>query len=491
MASGSGEDVKILIVDDEPYLREIIRQGLEDMNYLVDEAADGRVAIEMIRKYPYDVIITDLRLPGIPGEKILEEALAIYPETIVIVMTGFGNVQTAVNAIRRGAYDYLPKPFQFDEIIMRVKKGLHERQLESENTLLRSELHGKYQFSNLIGRSPAMQEIFGLVAMVAEKTSTVLISGETGTGKELIARAIHYNGPRKDDPFVGVNCGAIPADLLEDELFGHVKGAFTGAFQHRVGRFEQADHGTLFLDEVGDMPVDLQVKLLRVLQEREFQKVGGTASIKVDVRIIAASNSNLLEKVHKGGFREDLYYRLNVIPIHVRPLRQRREDIPLMLAHFMKRYCTEQRLPLKRVSHGAIKKLVAYDWPGNVRQLENVVEMAVALSGGRELLDVSDFPAVTDSACEENPFSQIEIPEEGLNLKSLVDGLERLLISKSLAMVQGNKQRAASLLGLKRTTLLEKLKRLGLEADLPTARMLSGADEFAEPVGGESEEQEA
>src|SRR5437867_1611838 len=309
---GTGkENVKILVVDDEPYMREIVRQALENASYQVDEAADGIRAIEMIRQYPYDVIITDLRMPGIAGEKILDQALQIFPETIVIIMTGYGNIQTAVSAIRRGAYDFVPKPFQLDEMVIRVDKGLAERRLKFENAQLRSELHSKYQFSNLIGGSPAMNQVYAMIELVSQKTSTVLITGETGTGKELIARALHYNGPRKNSALVSVHCGAIPANLLEDELFGHVKGAFTGAHQHRVGRFEQANHGTLFLDEVGNMPLDLQAKLLRVLQEREFQRVGGTTTVKVDVRIIAATNADLLDRVRKGEFREDFYYRLN------------------------------------------------------------------------------------------------------------------------------------------------------------------------------------
>jgi two-component system, NtrC family, response regulator AtoC len=459
------DDVKILVVDDEDYMREIIRQALETTGFAVDEAATGGVALEMMRRYPYDVIITDLRLPEVAGEKLLQEALTIFPETIVIIMTGYGNIQTAVDAIRQGAYDYLPKPFQLDEMVMRVEKGLHDRRLKSENSLFRSELQDKFQFTNLIGNSPAMQQVYRMVAMVAHKTSTILISGETGTGKEVVARAIHYNGPRKDQPLVSVNCAAIPANLLEDELFGHVKGAFTGAHQHRVGRFEQANRGTLFLDEVGSMPLDLQVKLLRVLQEREFQKVGGTTSIKVDVRIIAATNEDLLTQVRTGEFREDLYYRLNVIPIHILPLRQRREDIPPLVSHFVKKLCAEQQVAVKRVSHDAIKQLVAFDWPGNVRQLENAVEMAVALSGDRELLEASDFPVVAKESDEEEMFSHVDLPEEGVDFNTLISDLERRLILQSLNATGGNKKRAASLLQLKRTTFVEKLKRMGLEPD--------------------------
>jgi DNA-binding NtrC family response regulator len=456
-------DIRILVVDDEDYMREVVRQALENAGFEIDEAADGKSAVSMLRKHPYNVIITDLRLPGLTGEAILEEALALFPETIVILMTGFGNIQSAVEAIRKGAYDYLPKPFQLDELVMRVEKGIQDHRLKSENRMLRGELQNKYHFSNLVGSSAAMQNIYRLIGVVAQKTSTVLIEGETGTGKELIARAVHYNGPRKDQPLVAVNCGAIPGNLLEDELFGHVKGAFTNAHQHRIGRFEQANHGTLFLDEVSNMPMDLQVKLLRVLQEREFERVGSTATVKVDVRIVAATNGNLLEAVEKGDFRSDLYYRLNVIPIQVPPLRQRNDDIPLLIAHFTKKYCAEQKLQLKRVSHEAIKYLMAYEWPGNVRQLENSVEMAVALSGDRNLLDVEDFPIVSRQASSAAAFQSIEIPDDGIHFNTMISDLEKRLILQSLQAANGNKKRAASLLHLKRTTFVEKLRRMGMD----------------------------
>ena len=457
-------DVRILVVDDEDYMREVVRQALENADFTVDEAADGNTALSMLRQYPYNVIITDLRLPGLPGETILEEAISLFPETIVILMTGFGNIQSAVEAIRKGAYDYLPKPFQLAELVMRVEKGLQECQLKSENQLLRTELQGKYHYSNLVGSSAAMQNIYRLIGVVAQKTSTVLIEGETGTGKELIARAIHYNGPRKDQPLVSVNCGAIPSNLLEDELFGHVKGAFTNAHQHRIGRFEQANHGTLFLDEVSNMPMDLQVKLLRVLQEREFQRVGSAATIKVDVRIVAATNGNLQEAVEKGSFREDLYYRLNVIPIQVPPLRQRREDIPLLISYFTKKYCTDQKLQLKNVSQEATRNLMDYDWPGNVRQLENAIEMAVALSGDRILLDMPDFPLVSRQSSAAAQFQSIAIPDDGIHFNTMISDLEKRLILQSLDLARGNKKRAASLLHLKRTTFVEKLRRMGMES---------------------------
>jgi len=456
-------DVRILVVDDEDYMREVVRQALEHAGFDVDEAADGKAAVAMLRKFPYNVIITDLRLPGLAGEIILEDALSLFPETIVILMTGFGNIQSAVEAIRKGAYDYLPKPFQLAELVMRVEKGIQEQQLKSENKMLRGELQDKYHFSNLVGSSSAMQNIYRLIGVVAQKTSTVLIQGETGTGKELIARALHYSGPRKDQPLVSVNCGAIPSNLLEDELFGHVKGAFTNAHQHRIGRFEQANHGTLFLDEVSNMPVDLQIKLLRVLQEREFQRVGSTATVKVDVRIVAATNGNLTEAVEKGDFRSDLFYRLNVIPIQVPPLRQRPDDIPMLVAHFTKKYCVEQQLQLKRVSHEAMKNLMAFAWPGNVRQLENSVEMAVALSGNRDWLDIDDFPVVSREPSGAARFESIEIPDDGIHFNTMISELEKRLILQSLQVARGNKKRAASLLHLKRTTFVEKLRRMGMD----------------------------
>ncbi len=457
-------DVKILVVDDEDYIRELVRHALENVGYEVNEAADGKTAQSMLRQHPYNVIITDLRLPGLTGEAILEEARALFPETVVIIMTGFGNIQSTVDAMRRGAYDYIPKPFQLEELVMRVGKGLEEQQIKSENRRLRGELQGKYHFSNLVGSSAAMQQIYRLIGVVAQKPSTILIEGETGTGKELIARAIHYSGPRKDHPLVCVNCGAIPSNLLEDELFGHVKGAFTNAHQHRIGRFEQANHGTLFLDEVSNMTMDLQVKLLRVLQEREFQRVGSTATIKVDVRIVAATNVDLFEAVEKGDFRGDLYYRLNVIPIRVPPLRQRHEDIPPLVQHFIKKYCADQQLPIKNVSNDAIKYLMAFEWPGNVRQLENAIEMAVALSGDREILDLDDFPAVAKSSVGDEPFRSIDIGDDGIHFNTMISELEKQLILQSLKVAGGNKKRAASLLHLKRTTFVEKLRRMELES---------------------------
>ena len=321
----------ILVVDDEEDLRQVIVELLTLEGFQVDAASTAEEAGEKLSRTAYDVLVTDLMLPGKSGVDLLEETLVRYPETIGIVMTGYGTIETAVEAMKKGAYDYLSKPFKLVELPVMVRKGLKERRLRFENQYLRKQLHEKYAFNNIIGTGPAMNRIFELVETIAGLTSTVLIQGETGTGKELIAKAIHFNSPRKDQKLVSINCGAIPENLLESELFGHVKGAFTGAVQTRIGRFEQANDGTIFLDEIGNMPLSLQVKLLRVLQEREFERVGGNSTIKVDVRIIAATSSNLEQMVADGTFREDLYYRLNVIPINLPPLRERREDIPLLV----------------------------------------------------------------------------------------------------------------------------------------------------------------
>jgi transcriptional regulator with PAS, ATPase and Fis domain len=344
-------------------------------------------------------------------------------------------------------------------------KNIRVLVVDDVNCIRDIEIEEKRHFSNLVGTSAPMQAIYKRISIVANKNSTVLIEGETGTGKELIARAIHYNSPRKDQPLVSVNCGAIPSNLLEDELFGHVKGAFTGAHQHRIGRFEQANHGTLFLDEVSSMSMDLQVKLLRVLQEREFQRVGSEATVRVDVRIVAATNGDLLAAVEKGEFRSDLYYRLNVIPITVPPLRERRDDIILLTRHFIRKFCAEQKVPLKMISGEALQCLENFDWPGNVRQLENIVEMAVTLSDDREFLDVDDFPAACRSLKNASQVSQIEFPDGGVNFNTVVSDLEKRLILQSLEAARGNKKKAATLLRLKRTTFVEKLRRMGVDPD--------------------------
>jgi len=453
---------QILVVDDDADLRGNVVDILTMDGFEVDQAASAEEALEKLAQTAYDVLITDHNLPGKTGVELLEESLVRYPEIIAVIMTGFGTIETAVSAMKKGAYNYLAKPFKLVELPIVVKKGLHERKLRFENQYLRKQLDEKYGFHNIIGSGRAMKAIFELVDTISALTSTVLIQGETGTGKELIAKAIHFNSPRKDQKMVSINCGAIPENLLESELFGHVKGAFTGAVQTRIGRFEQANGGTIFLDEIGNMPVQLQVKLLRVLQEREFERVGGNSTVKVDVRIIAATSSNLEQMVKDGTFREDLYYRLNVIPINLPPLRERREDVPLLVHKFMAHFSQIHKLELKTVSPPVMKALMAYEWPGNVRQLENIVERMVALTGKRTAILPTDLPSEIQNRDSLNFVPLIEIPEEGINFQNVVTDMERELILQSLRKTNGNKKLAAKLLNLKRTTLIEKIKRIGL-----------------------------
>jgi two-component system response regulator AtoC len=453
---------QILVVDDEEELRTAIVDILTLEGFEVDQAVSAEEASEKLSQTAYDVLITDHNLPGKTGVELLEDSLVRYPEIIGIIITGYGTIETAVDAMKKGAYNYLAKPFKVVELSIKVRKGLQDRQLRFENRYLRKQLDEKYGFHNIIGTGRAMKRIFELVDTISGLSSTCLIQGETGTGKELIAKAIHFNSPRKDQKLVSINCGAIPENLLESELFGHVKGAFTGAVQTRIGRFEQANAGTIFLDEIGNMPVSLQVKLLRVLQEREFERVGGNSTVKVDVRIIAATSSNLEQMVKDGTFREDLYYRLNVIPIDLPPLRDRREDVPLLVQRFIEHFCETHKLDLKTVSPQVMKALMAFDWPGNVRQLENIVERMVALTGKRTAILPTDLPGEIQNRDSLNFVPLIEIPEEGINFQNVVTDMERELIIQSLRKTNGNKKLAAKLLNLKRTTLIEKIKRIGL-----------------------------
>jgi len=453
---------QVLVVDDEEDLRKAIVDILTLDGFEVDQAGSAEEAAEKLSQTAYDVLITDHNLPGKTGVELLEESLVRYPEIIGIIITGYGTIETAVNAIKKGAYNYLTKPFKLVELPVMVRKGLKERHLRFENQYLRKQLDERYGFDNIIGTGRGMKRIFELVETIAGLTSTVLIQGETGTGKELIAKAIHFNSPRKDQKMVSINCGAIPENLLESELFGHVKGAFTGAVQTRIGRFEQANGGTIFLDEIGNMPLALQVKLLRVLQEREFERVGGNSTVKVDVRIVAATSSNLEQMVKDGTFREDLYYRLNVIPIDLPPLRERREDIPLLVQRFIEHFCETHKLDLKTISPHVLKVLMAYDWPGNVRQLENIAERMVALTANRPAILPADLPGEIQNRDSLNFVPLIEIPEGGISFQDVVTDMERELIVQSLRKTNGNKKLAAKLLNLKRTTLIEKIKRIGL-----------------------------
>ena len=442
-------------------MREATAERLAEHGYRVVQVGSGEAALEQLTDFAFDVVLTDLRLPGIDGTEVLATALERYPEIVCIVVTGFGTVKDAVAAIKQGAAEFITKPFQFDQLMHVLSAALEQRRLRSENAYLRSQLEERYRFEGLVGRSPPMRALFELLETVAANGSTVMVTGETGTGKELAARAIHHNGPRRAHRFVALNCSAVPETLLEAELFGHVRGAFTGAVATRQGRFEAAHRGTLFLDEVGAMSAGLQAKLLRVLQERELERVGDTRTIKIDVRVIAATNADLSKLVSEGRFREDLFYRLNVIPIFLPPLRDRPEDIPLLVRHFVHQL-THQHVPPREVTvtQEAMRRMMAYSWPGNIRQLENAIERALALGRNRTQIDLPDLPLELQNTPAAGQPVAVVLPEDGLDMPAHIADIERQLIRRALDETGGNKQRAARLLGLKRTTLVEKTRRL-------------------------------
>jgi DNA-binding NtrC family response regulator len=447
----------LLFVDDEAPLRSVVAERLREQGFEVTEADSGERALELLHDFAFDVLITDLKLPGVDGQRVIEIALDRYPGIIAIVVTGFGTVKDAVDAIKRGAADFVTKPFQFDHLLHVLQTSLEQRRLQNENAYLRRQLDERFGLGAIVGRSARMRALFQMIETVAGSASTVLIHGETGTGKELVARAIHQTSPRRALRFVALSCSAIPETLLEAELFGHVRGAFTGAVASRQGRFEDADKGTLFLDEVGTMPMAVQMKMLRALQEREFERVGDGKAIKVDVRVIAATNAHLAKMVKAGTFREDLYYRLNVIQIDLPPLRERKEDIPLLVQHFVAKYATGGMRPM--VSQDAMRRLMTFPWPGNVRQLENTIERGIALLGGRTTIEASDLPPEVQGA-PASTLPTVEFPDEGIDLQRMVDQIQYDLIARALSRTGGNKSAAASLLHIKRTTLVEKLKRL-------------------------------
>src|SRR6184192_1766549 len=392
----------LLLVEDEAPLRQAIAEQLADRGYHVEQAESGEAAMARLADFAFDVIITDLRLPGVAGSAVVEAAVGRYPDIIAIVVTGYGTVKDAVEAIKRGACDFVSKPFQIVELLHALDSALEQRRLKSENAYLRAQLEERYRFEGIIGRSRPMMRLLQLLELVAPTSSTILITGETGTGKEVAARAIHHNSPRRQHRFLALNCSAIPETLLEAELFGHVRGAFTGASGNRQGRLEQAHKGTLFLDEVGTMSAALQMKVLRVLQEREFERVGDSHTTKVDVRVIAATNSDLTKLVSEGQFREDLFYRLNVIPVQLPPLRDRKEDIPLLVRHFLDKFRGDgpPTRPPMTVSQEAMRQLMSYQWPGNVRQLENAIERATAFTVGRSQIEAADMPTEIQNAQE-------------------------------------------------------------------------------------------
>jgi DNA-binding NtrC family response regulator len=453
----------LLLVDDDESLRTVVAERLTEHGFDVQQAASGEDALRLLSDFAFDAVVSDLKLPGINGQQILEFAFTRYPGIIAIVVTGYGTVKDAVDAIKKGAADFVAKPFEFEELLHALHTAVEQRRLKNENAYLRQQLDRQYSLASVIGKSAPMRALFQLVETVAPTNATVLITGETGTGKEVVARAVHQTSPRRHQRFVAINCSAIPEPLLEAELFGHVKGAFTGAVGMRQGRIEQADRGTLFLDEVGTMSMPLQMRLLRVLQEREFERIGDNKTVKVDTRVVAATNSDLAKMVKDGTFREDLYYRLNVIVIHLPPLRERKDDIAVLVQHFVEKLTAGGGRagtagPMV-VSQDAMRRLMAYSWPGNVRQLENAVERAVALLGSRTSIEVSDLPPEIQAAPVPAAPS-LDFPDDGVDLPELIGQIERDLIHRALLRSGGNKAAAAGLLRLKRTTLVEKLKRI-------------------------------
>ncbi len=455
------ENKNILVVEDDNATRDTMVDLLSEAGYEVESATNGEEAIAMVREYSFDMVITDLKMPKGDGIQVLEEIKKIDNRTIVIICTGYGTVDTAVKAMKLGAYEYITKPIKIEEIKLVVQRALDYQRLKTENVLLQKQLKTKYKFKNLIGDSEVMQQSFQFIEKIAATNSTVMICGESGTGKELVARAIHYNSDRRNEPMVPVNCGAIPEDLLESELFGYEKGAFTGALKTRIGRFELANGGTVFLDEIGDMSPALQVKILRVLQEHEFERLGGVKSIKVDIRVIAATHRDLEKAVKQGTFREDLYYRLNVIPFILPPLRERGSDIPLLANHFIGKFNIEKKQNINGISPEALKCLTRYHWPGNVRELENLMERLVILKG-KGVIAQEDLPEKLLGAEWSDALPSMDIPDSGISFNTAVSEFERELILRALKKTNWIKNRAAKLLQLKRTTLVEKIKKIQL-----------------------------
>jgi two-component system, NtrC family, response regulator PilR len=451
---------RVLVVDDEQSMREFLEIFFRGEGYDVTTAPDVDSALIAVDADDFDVVISDIQMPERSGLDLLHAVKETAPQTVVIMITAFATTETAITAMKQGAYDYVTKPFKVDELRLVVEKALEKRLLSAENQRLKSELRKETRRRQLVGNGRAMEQLYELVARVANTKTNVLVCGESGTGKELVARAIHDQSERREQPFVAVNCGAIPENLLESELFGHVKGAFTGAVQNKAGLFETAHKGTLFLDEIGELPASLQVKLLRVIQDKAVRRVGGTSDQLVDVRIIAATNRRLEEEVAASRFREDLYYRLNVIQIGLPPLRDRTEDIPLLVTHFLEKYAQELGKPVAGFSEAAMERLLEYGFPGNVRELENMVERAVALSQGGTIGPESLPPTMLEPPAK---GAAAKLPLEGANLDSLVNEFERGLLREALRQSRGVKKRAAHLLGISFRSFRYRLEKLGME----------------------------
>jgi two-component system, NtrC family, response regulator PilR len=456
----------LLVVDDDLSVRQFLTIMLERGGHEVMAAASGMDAFQLMERHEFHLVITDMKMPKVSGMDVLRHVKQVSPHTAVVVITAYATTDSAVEAMKQGAFDYVIKPFKIDELKLVVSKALEQRRLAQENVLLRKQLKATGRYQNIIGSSPAMQRIFELIDRVKDTHINVLLTGESGTGKEMVARAIHFSGARANEPFLGINCSAIPETLIESELFGHKKGAFTGAISNKKGLFEAAAAGTLFLDEIGELPVSTQVKLLRALQERRIKAVGGLEEVEVNARIIAATNLDLEREVAEGRFREDLFYRLNVVPIRLPALRERREDVPALIAHFQQKYTVEYAVERKDLSGTSVRALLSYDYPGNVRELENLVERCVAL-GSEDialgtLLEQFPAPGVVPAGVP-TLFAVGDLPVEGESLDSYLEGLERSLIAEALARTSGRKKEAAKLLGI---TFRSFRYRLGKHEDL-------------------------
>lgn len=459
---------KILVVENEKSMRDLLTIVLEKDGHEVETARNGEVAVDMIQEHQYDVVLTDINMPRANGIDVLDAVNRVLPGTPVIMMTAYASAETAVETMKKGAYDYLSKPFKIEELQLIIKNAAEKKRLADENVYLKSALKDKYQFANIIGKSEGMRQVFDYISKVANSNATVLIGGESGTGKELVAKALHYNSNRKNYPFISINCGAMPENLLESELFGHEKGAFTSADATKIGLMEAANKGTFFLDEISEAPLSIQVKLLRVLQEKEFTRVGGTKPIKVDLRIIAASNRDLTQSVKDKEFREDLYYRLKVIHIHIPPLRQRKEDISLLVHHFINKYCEEYQgeKKLKSISPEAIKVLENYDWPGNVRELENVMERAVVLEA-QETIQISSLPEELLGATTSVADNMVpSLTDEPIDLESTLDKIEKKMLLGALDKSDGMINKAAKLLNLSFRSMRYRVKKHNLKGKI-------------------------
>jgi len=456
---------RLLVVDDEPSMREFLEIMLSQEGYQVQTASTGEEGIKAYRAEEPDLVLTDVKMPGMSGLDLIREIHSLDPAAPIIAITAYASADDAVRAVREGAYDYLSKPFQIEDLRIIIRNALEARRLRRENLELRRSIEGRYRFADIIGKSHEMVEIFDLISRVAPSKAGVLIMGESGTGKELIAKAVHYNSPRADKPFVTINCTAIPENLLESEMFGHQKGSFTGAVANKAGLVEAAHTGSLFLDEIGEIPQSIQVKLLRFLQEREFRRVGGTDDKKIDVRVIAATNKKLEEEMEAGNFREDLYYRLNVIRIRLPPLREREEDIPLLVDHFLRQFSKEQGKKIEKVSSLAMRVLCNYSYPGNVRELENIIERCVTLEQSDQLTAENLPQKLFESAGSVCIDGEMDIPPDGIDINRTMENLEKKLISRALDIAGGNRPRAAKLLGISFRSLRYRMLKLGMDIE--------------------------